>query len=121
MTIVGRFGDEDALFFEIALIDSLGLELQIEALFDTGFSYWLAMDKQDIDGFGWTYVDQQRMETARGNFRFDIYAGKIKLDNQEYDIPVHVGKGLSEVLLGRQWLTTRRLLVDMPQRLLTLG
>ncbi|GAA6620388.1 aspartyl protease [Scytonema sp. NUACC26] len=121
MTLSGRFGDEDALFFEIALIDSQGLELQIEALFDTGFSYWLAVDKQDIDGFGWIYVDRQRMQTARGNSRFDIYAGKIKLDGTAYDIPVHVGKGLSEVLLGRQWLTTRRLLVDMPQQLLTLG
>jgi predicted aspartyl protease len=40
--------------------------------------------------------------TARGNFDFDIYAGKIKLDGQEYDVPVHVGKGLTEILLGRQ-------------------
>lgn len=121
MTLEGIFGDEDALFFEIGLIDNQGLELEIEAMFDTGFSYWLAIDKQDLDAFGWTYVDQQTMETARGNFKFDIYAGKIKLDGQEYDIPVHVGKGLPEVLLGRQWLTTRRLLVDIPSRLLTLG
>jgi predicted aspartyl protease len=121
MTISGTFGDEDALLFEIALINSQGLELQIEALFDTGFSYWLAIDKQDISGFGWTYIDKQSMATARGNYRFDIYAGKIKFGGVEYDIPVHVGKGLSEVLLGRQWLTTRRLLVDMPQSLLTLG
>ena len=121
MTLSGTFGDEDALYFEIGLIDKQGLELQVEAMFDTGFSYWLAIDKQDVDGFGWICVDQQIMETARGNFKFDIYVGKIKLDSQEYDIPVHVGKGLSEVLLGRQWLTTRRLLVDMPKRLLTLG
>jgi predicted aspartyl protease len=121
MTISGIFGDEDALFFEIALIDSQGLELQIKALFDTGFSYWLAMDKQDINGFGWTKVDQQIMQTARGSFRFNIYAGKIKLDGVEYDIPVHVGTGLSEVLLGRQWLTDRKLLVDMPNCVLTLG
>ena len=42
MTILGTFGDEDALLFEIALINSQGLELQIEALFDTDFSYWQA-------------------------------------------------------------------------------
>jgi predicted aspartyl protease len=121
MTIEGTFGDEDALFFEIALIDDQGLELQIDAMFDTGFSYWLAVDSQDINAFNWVFLRRQPMETARGNFKFDIYAGKIKLDGQEYDIPVHVGKGLSEVLLGRQWLTTRRLLVDIPSRLLTLG
>ncbi|BAZ17017.1 hypothetical protein NIES4071_88950 [Calothrix sp. NIES-4071] len=121
MTIEGRFGDEDALIFEIALIDDQGLELQIDAMFDTGFSYWLAVDSQDVNAFNWVFIRRQIMQTARGNFRFNIYAGKIKLDGTEYDIPVHVGKGLSEVLLGRQWLTTRQLLVDMPNRLLTLG
>ncbi|MCV3214066.1 hypothetical protein OGM63_11180 [Plectonema radiosum NIES-515] len=40
---------------------------------------------------------------------------------REFDIPVHVGKDLTEVLLGRQWLTTRRLVVDMPSGELTLG
>ena len=90
-------------------------------MFDTGFSYWLAIDKQDVNGFGLTCVDKQIMETARGKSKFDIYLGKIKFDSQEYDIPVHFGKGLSEVLLGRQWLTTRRLLVDMLKRLLTLS
>jgi predicted aspartyl protease len=39
MTIEGTFGDEDGLFFEIVLIDDQGLELQIDAMFDTGFSY----------------------------------------------------------------------------------
>lgn len=121
MTIEGRFGDEDALIFEVALIDDQGLELQIDAMFDSGFSYWLAIDNQDISAFNWTFIRQQTMQTARGNFKFSIYAGKIILDGTEYDIPVHVGRGLSEVLLGRQWLTTRRLVVDMPQRLLTLG
>ena len=35
MTISGFFGDEDALFFEIALVDDEGLELQLDAMFDT--------------------------------------------------------------------------------------
>ena len=43
MTISGFFGDEDALFFEIGLVDDEGLELQVDAMFDTGFSYWLAL------------------------------------------------------------------------------
>jgi predicted aspartyl protease len=119
--INGSFGDEDALLFEIGLIASDGLELVVEAMFDTGFSYWVAVNDQDIDALNWLYLREQTMLTARGNFKFDIYVGKVKLDGQEFDIPVHVGKNLSEVLLGRQWLTTRRLLVDMPLGLLTLG
>ena len=37
--ISGFFGDEDALFFEISLVDDEGYSLQVDALFDTGFSY----------------------------------------------------------------------------------
>jgi predicted aspartyl protease len=61
------------------------------------------------------------MRTAQGTSSFDIYAGKIKLDGIEYDIPVHIGKNLTEVLLGRQWLQTKQLLVNMQSRILTLG
>ena len=46
--ILGRFGDEDELFFEIDLIAADGLELSVEALLDTGFSWWLAINNQDI-------------------------------------------------------------------------
>ena len=116
----GFFGDEDALFFEVELISDEGLELPVDAMLDTGFSYWLALDNQDINALGWVRLERQTMRTARGDFEFDIYVGKIKLDGQEYDIPVHIGEGLPEVLLGRQWLTTRRLVVDMPSGELTL-
>lgn len=34
---------------------------------------------------------------------------------------VYAGNGVPEVLLGRQWLKNKRLLVDMPLLLLTLG
>ena len=37
--ILGRFGDEDELFFEIDLIAADGLELSLEALLDTEFSW----------------------------------------------------------------------------------
>ncbi len=74
-----------------------------------------------LDALGWTYFDQQIMLPARGDVRFNIYAGKVRIDGSEFDIPVHVGKDLTEVLLGRQWLTTRRLVVDMPSGELTLG
>lgn len=119
--ISGFFGDEDALFFEIELIASDGLELPVDALFDTGFSAWLAINNQDLDGLGWTYIKQQPMFTARGEAEFELYLGKVIFDDQEYDIPVHVGEGLTEVLLGRQWLTTKRLVVDINKNELTLG
>ncbi len=119
--ISGFFGVEDALFFEIELIADDGLELSVDAMFDTGFSSWLAINDQDLDALGWMYIDQKTMRTAQGDSRFDIYLGKMRIDGQDYDIPVHVGKDLTEVLLGRQWLTNRRLLVDMPSGTLTLG
>ncbi len=40
--ITGWFGDEDALFFEVELITSDGLQLPVDTMFDTGFSGWLA-------------------------------------------------------------------------------
>ncbi|WP_318781203.1 hypothetical protein [Amazonocrinis nigriterrae] len=37
--IFGKFGDEDELFFEIELIAADGLEISVDALLDTGFSW----------------------------------------------------------------------------------
>ncbi len=37
--ISGNFGVEDELFFEIDLIAADGLEITVESLFDTGFSW----------------------------------------------------------------------------------
>ena len=119
--ISGFFGDEDGLFFEIELLAADGNELPVDAMFDTGFSGWLAINEQDLDALGWIYVDQQTMRTAQGDSRFDIFLGKVRIDGNEFDVPVHVGQSLSEVLLGRQWLKTRRLIVDMPSLVLTLG
>ncbi|WP_325078169.1 hypothetical protein [Sphaerospermopsis aphanizomenoides] len=45
--ISGKFGNEDELLFEIDLIAADGLELSVEALLDTGFSWWLAINNQD--------------------------------------------------------------------------
>ncbi|NET57244.1 MAG: aspartyl protease [Symploca sp. SIO2E6] len=109
------------LFFSIELITSEGLELEVDALLDTGFSDWLAIDEQDLDGLGWQYIGNRRMLTARGDTEFDIYEGKVLIDEQEFDIPIHVGVGIPEVLIGRGWLETRRLVVDIPLGILTLG
>ncbi|MDF5719129.1 MAG: aspartyl protease [Rhizonema sp. PD37] len=119
--ISGFFGDEDALFFEIELLSDNGLELPVDAMFDTGFSDWLAINNQDLDALGWTYLKQQSMFTARGEAEFELYLGKVRIDGQDFDVPVHIGQGLSEVLLGRQWLQTRKLVVDMLSGVLTLG
>ncbi|MEG4444372.1 aspartyl protease [Microcoleus sp. AT9_B5] len=118
--IQGRFGDEDELFFEIELIADNGLELPVDALLDTGFSGWLAMDSQDLEGLDWTYVKQEKMRTAKGEFDFEIYIGKMRIEYLEFDIPVHVGDGVPEILIGRQWLKNRRLVVDMSAGILTL-
>lgn len=119
--IVGRFGDEDELFFEIELITSEQLHLVVDALFDRGFSGWIAINNQDLDALGWIYVEQQTMRTAQGNAEFNIFLGKVRIDGRDFDIPVHVGSELTEVLLGRQWLKTRRLVVDLPSGELSLG
>lgn len=119
--ISGFFGDEDGLFFEIELLAADGLEISVDVMFDTGFSGWLAINEQDLDALGWIYVDQQTMRTAQGDSRFDIFLGKVRIDGNTFDVSAHVGQGLSEVLLGRQWLKTRRLVVDVSSSVLTLG
>ncbi|MBD2249906.1 aspartyl protease [Nostoc parmelioides] len=119
--IFGRFGDEDELLFEIELIAADTLEIPVDAVFDTGFSWWLAINNQDLAALDWIYLEQQTMLTAQGEAEFEIYLGKVRLDGEYFDIPVHVGQGLSEILLGRQWLKTQKLVVDMPSRVLTLG
>ena len=88
-------------------------------MLDTGFSGWLAMDEQDFEALDWIYIRRQEMRTAKGEFDFDLYAGKIRIDEQEFDIPVHVGDGVPEILIGRQWLKSRRLVVDMSAGILT--
>ncbi len=118
--IEGKFSDEDELFFEVELMANNGLELPVDNLLDTGFSGWLAMDEQDFEGLDWIYIRRQEMRTAKGELDFDLYAGKVRIDEQEFDIPVHVGDGVPEILIGRQWLKNRRLVVDMSAGILTL-
>jgi predicted aspartyl protease len=119
--IQGEFGDDDELLFPIDLITDEGLELEVNAMLDTGFSEWLAINKQDLEALGWLYMTSEPMRTAQGDVGFDIYLGKVRIDGQEFDIPVHAGAGVTEILLGRQWLKTRRLVVDMLLGVLTLG
>ena len=121
--ISGRFGNIGELYFEIALIAADGERIPVETLLDTGFTTgWLAIDTQDAESLGWSVIDLDlTMQTARGEQFFDLYEGRVLLDSQEFIVPVHAGAGIPEVLLGLQWLETRRLFVDRPQFVLTLG
>ncbi len=94
----------DNCFFEIDLIAKDGLNLPVDAMLDTGFTGFLAINKQDLDALEWTYAGSDPMITAKGEIMFERYLGKILLDEQEYEVPVYVGNELTEVLLGSEWL-----------------
>ena len=119
--IQGTFGSRGELFFEIDLIAADGLNLTVEAMLDTGFTEFLAINKQDLDGLDWQFIRQNEMITAQGESTFDVYAGKILLGEQEFEIPVFAGDEIPEVLLGSVWLTILPLAVNFLAGVLTLG
>ncbi|MTJ14494.1 aspartyl protease [Anabaena sp. UHCC 0187] len=119
--IHGYFGDEGQLFFEVELITADGLNLPVDTLLDTGFTGFMAINKQDLDALNWEFISEQRMRTAQGIKIFDIYLGKVILNNQEYEIPVYAGDQLTEILLGSRWLEFLPLVVNFQQGILTLG
>lgn len=49
------------------------------------------------------------------------HVGKVLVDGQEFTIPVVAVIGIPDNLLGLQWLKTKRLVVDFPSGMLTLG
>lgn len=118
--INGKFGKNDELFFEITLITRDEFTFPVDAWLDPGFSGWLLMDEQDAIELNWQYIQRQMMITAKGESEFKICTGMVEFDRQKLTIPVHVGNGLSEFILGRQWLQNRRLVVDKQVNLLTL-
>lgn len=119
--IHGVFGDEGQLFFEIELVATNGSKLPMEIMLDTGFTGFLAMNKQDLNGFGWNYLRRDKLRTAQGESKFSIYQGKILLDGQEYEIPVYANNQLTETLLGSEWLKILPLSVNYQAGILTLG
>ena len=54
--IEGYFGDGGQLFFEIDLINADGLNLPVEIMLDTGFTGFLAINKQDLEGLYWQFL-----------------------------------------------------------------
>ena len=61
------------------------------------------------------------MQLARGEEFFDIYEGRVVIDEVEYIIPVLAGAGIAEPLLGLQWLKMLPLSVNFSTGVLTLG
>ncbi|MBD2183674.1 aspartyl protease [Planktothrix sp. FACHB-1355] len=119
--IQGYFGEKGELFFEIELIGDDGSVVTVNALLDTGFTDWLAMDIQDAESLGWTFIRQLEMRIARGNALFNLYVGSVLFDGQEFTIPVLGGREIPEFLIGLPWLENWRLVVDRKAGLLTLG
>lgn len=120
--ISGRFGEYGELFFEIDLIASNGDILPVEVLLDTGFTTgYLAINFQDIDALGWPLIRSKiPLATARGQDFFDLYEGRVIIDNQEFIVAAHVGDELPEILIGSQWLDRMQLVVNKPRGILTL-
>jgi clan AA aspartic protease len=119
--IHGTFGDRGQLFFQIDLITFDGLHLPVDALLDTGFTEFLAINKQDLDALEWDFIREEELQTAQGKSIFDLYTGKVLIDGQEYEIPVFAGEEIREILLGSQWLKILPLVVNYQADLLTLG
>lgn len=121
--ILGRFGEIGELIFDIEIISVDGDNYSIEVLLDTGFtSGWLALDIQDAESIGWPLIQRNSiMQMARGEAFFNIYEGKISLDEQEYIIPVLASDGIPEPLLGLQWLKILPLSVNFSAGILRLG
>ncbi|AHJ28163.1 aspartyl protease [Nodularia spumigena CS-584] len=119
--IQGIFGSRGQLFFELDLITSDGLNLPVDALLDTGFTGFMAINIQDLEGLDWSYLGNEPLRTAQGEARFNIYSGQVLLDGQEYEIPVCAGDEITEVLLGSEWLKILPLVVNYQAGILSLG
>jgi predicted aspartyl protease len=78
--IQGIFGNRGQLFFEIEFITDDRLNLPVDAMLDTGFTGFMAINKQDLDGLNWLFIRKERLRTAQGEARFNIYLGKVLLD-----------------------------------------
>lgn len=117
----GGFGERGELYFEVELIAFDGTVLPIEALLDTGFTGWIALNNQDASSLGWVAVDELPMNTARGIASFTTYSQRVRLAGEEFEVEVLGGDNVPEVLIGLAWLQSRRLVVDFPANLLVLG
>ena len=118
--IRGRFEEKQQIYFDINLIDRYGLSLSVEALLDTGFTELVAMNKQDIESLDWEFLRQNKLKTAQGESFFDVYSGKVVIDEREFEVTVFAGDEIREILLGSQWLKIFKLTADYVNNIVTL-
>jgi len=118
--IRGNINSQGELFFEMGLIASDKSVMFTPAILDTGFTDWIAMNIQDVESLGWAFIKTQKKYTANGIIEFNLYAGTIFFDEQEFAIEVIGANELTHVLMGLQWLKHRRLIVDRKMDWLTL-
>jgi clan AA aspartic protease len=118
--IQGRFGVRGEIFFEIELMTGGGINLPVDAMLDTGFTELMAINQQDLEGLDWNFLRKDTLLTAQGEASFDIYLGKVILNEQELEIPVFAGDAIQEILLGSQWLKSFTLVANYREGILTL-
>ncbi len=120
--ILGSFGNNGELFFEIQLVARNGEGFPVEALLYTGFTDgWLAINTQDLEALGWSLmISQVEMRIAQGSARFNLHEGKVIIDGTEVMVPVHVGDDVPDTLMGVLWLDLMKLVVNKPRGVLTL-
>lgn len=109
--IQGSFGEKGQIFFELDFLTSDGLNLPVDAMLDTGFTGFMAINKQDLDGLDWAYIGNEPLRTAQGETMFDSYLGKV----------LYAGDEITEILLGSEWLKILPLVVNYQDGILTLG
>lgn len=119
--IQGWFDQEDQLRFEIELVDTNGVSLAVDALFDTGSTEWLVLSTQDIESLGWPEIGRRIIRTVQGETSLNVYAGQLILDERIFEVPVIGSEMIEDYLLGVPWLQTRRLVADRQAEILTLG
>ncbi len=61
--IQGTFDEIGHIFFELELVASNCSKLPVEAMLDTGFTGFLAMNKQDLKALGWVFNGNEWMVT----------------------------------------------------------
>ncbi len=100
----GRFGENGQIYFEIDVIGGDNFSFPVETMLDTGFTEFLAMNKQDIESLDWIFLGQDKLRTAQSETEFDVYSGRVIIDSKEWEVPVFAGDEIQEILLGSRWL-----------------